>query len=96
MLATPRLGVSVERIDLGLEWHLEDWQLQFGTSRSRLVAIPLWWGVAGAGVPVAVAWGVRWLPARRRGMRRARGMCWRCGYEVGGLGVCPECGASVG
>jgi hypothetical protein len=28
----------------------------------------------------------------RRGVRRRRGRCVRCGYELKGLAVCPECG----
>ena len=42
-------------------------------------------GAAAAGVAGAVKCSVRAL-------RRRRGKCEGCGYEVKGLGVCPECG----
>jgi hypothetical protein len=31
----------------------------------------------------------------RRGVRRRRGRCVRCGYELKGLAVCPECGGAA-
>jgi hypothetical protein len=31
----------------------------------------------------------------RRGVRRRRGRCVRCGYELKGLAVCPECGGGA-
>lgn len=36
-----------------------------------------------------VIWGAGWT---KRWRRRRRGMCERCGYEVAGLAMCPECG----
>lgn len=94
MLATPRLGLEAEKaLPARLSWGFEDWQIPGMPGVARLVAVPLWWGVAGVGVPVAGAWGWRLLPSRRRARRRARGLCWKCGYELRGLGVCPECGA---
>lgn len=47
------------------------------------VNIPLWVPLAGA-LAIA-AWG--W-----RGRRKRPGTCERCGYELGGLSRCPECG----
>ncbi len=32
----------------------------------------------------------------RRSRRRRHGLCVRCGYDVGGLAVCPECGTATG
>lgn len=46
-------------------------------------------GAAACGVMLAA--GSAW---RRR--RRSRGLCVRCGYDVVGLAVCPECGAETG
>jgi hypothetical protein len=31
----------------------------------------------------------------RRGVRRRRGRCVRCGYELKGLAMCPECGGGA-
>ncbi len=49
----------------------------------------LLFGTAAGGAMLAV--GSAW---RRR--RRRRGLCVRCGYDVVGLAVCPECGAETG
>ncbi len=46
------------------------------------------YAAAGAGVWWAAAW------AKRR-RRRRRGMCERCGYELAGLAMCPECGRAI-
>lgn len=61
---------------------------------------PVWPGLAAdAAVYGAAWWAVLWLVRAARGrVRRARGACARCGYDLGGLGgaaVCPECGAGV-
>jgi hypothetical protein len=40
-----------------------------------------------------LAWHL-WTAARWR-LRIVRGRCGRCGYEVGGLSTCPECGTSL-
>lgn len=49
-----------------------------------------------AGLYGAVWLGLLWGPgAMRRGRRRRRGLCLRCGYEIGGAAVCPECGRQV-
>lgn len=42
-----------------------------------------------AGVWWAAGWAKRWR-------RRRRGLCERCGYEVAGLAICPECGVPCG
>ena len=45
-------------------------------------------------LPVGLAW---WFVYRRRPrLRRERGLCCRCGYNLAGntSGVCPECGAA--
>ncbi len=46
-----------------------------------------WAAVVGAGATV--------VPFVRREHRRRRGHCGRCGYDVRGLGTCPECGSAV-
>ena len=61
------------------------------------------WGGAlkNFGVYAAFCWGVVLpalvLPARvRRVLRERRGACWSCGYALGGLRRCPECGLGHG
>lgn len=65
-----------------------------------LLLIPVWPGfLINSLLYAAVLWGGTvgarrgWVAARSRGRRR-RGRCVGCGYAVGGLGVCPECGAA--
>jgi len=64
----------------------------------RLPVRPAWpgfalntlvYGAAALGVITSVG-GIR------RSRRRRRGLCVRCGYDVGGLAVCPECGTATG
>lgn len=84
------------------------WLLSWGSSPSgsfasedrirRIPLRPLWGGivvVAGMhAVPIGAAWfGVAWA-ARWRRRRRER--CERCGYDVRGLAVCPECARPKG
>jgi hypothetical protein len=66
------------------------WWLDWGSRGStfRWVYVPLWIPVVGAGAVAAVIW--------RRELRRRPGMCGTCGYELVGLGVCPECGERSG
>jgi hypothetical protein len=58
--------------------------------------LPLWPGflvdTAFWGGAAFLVWSVPGLV--RRGMRRRRGRCVRCGYELKDLAVCPECGHS--
>ncbi len=58
---------------------------------------PAWPGFA---VNAAIYAGVCWMLLMVMGVaarwrRRRRGRCVACGYDVGGLASCPECGASV-
>lgn len=55
---------------------------------------PLWWGLIGnVAVYGLSAFLLVWLFTRvRRALRRQRGRCVGCGYELAGLEACPECG----
>jgi len=60
----------------------------------RIPIRPIWSGLLvnsalHAGLLGAGVWGAGRLARWRR---RARGLCLRCGYDVRGLGRCPECG----
>lgn len=59
--------------------------------------VPVWPGFAVCNVFWAGAIGAAWyVPGMVRGaMRRRRGLCGRCGYELRGLAACPECGTAV-
>lgn len=46
-----------------------------------LIAFGLWSGLVGA------------IGSVRRSRRRRRGRCIACGYELGGVSTCPECGS---
>lgn len=98
MMATPRLGWRCESTGgVRLLWRYEDWDLSIGANTSRLVAFPLWWGLAAIGVPTVLMWQreLRALPSNRRRRRLTRGLCWRCGYDMSGSkDACPECGAA--
>lgn len=60
--------------------------------------VPVWPGFAVCSVFWAGVVGVVWyVPGMVRGaMRRRRGLCARCGYEVRGAERCPECGVPTG
>jgi hypothetical protein len=65
-----------------------------------LPTVPLWPGflvdTAFWGGAAFVVWSVRGGAGFvRRGVRRRRGRCVRCGYELKGLAVCPECGGAA-
>ena len=69
---------------------------------SRLLGLrPLWAGVGGNVLAFSVAWWVLLaapnLSGRvRRALRRRRGRCEACGYDLNGSpGRCPECGRSA-
>jgi hypothetical protein len=64
----------------------------------RLPCIPLWPGflvdTAFWGGAAFLVWSGRGGAGFvRRGVRRRRGRCVGCGYELKGLAVCPECGS---
>jgi hypothetical protein len=62
-----------------------------------LPLVPLWPGflvdTAFWGGAAFLVWSVPGFV--RRGVRRRRGRCVRCGYELKGLAVCPECGGAA-
>jgi hypothetical protein len=89
-------GVNVRRVRKPLAGLL--WSLSLDNRVGALPLRPLWPGFAVNGV----VWGafaglVRWLRTRTpRALRRRRGQCERCGYDLRGLPAattpCPECG----
>jgi hypothetical protein len=65
----------------------------------RLPLLPVWPGFAVSTVLYASLAAAVWLLCRarstlRRRHRIRRGLCLACGYAVGGLPICPECGRS--
>ena len=61
-------------------------------------AMPLWPLVAVVLLPVWVALAAAFVHATRRGIRRRKGRCESCGYDLRGSpagGACPECGAAT-
>jgi len=81
--------------------HLPDWIVQAtrGKSRFDLPIKPIWPGFAINTIFYAA---ILWMPfapfVLRRHIRRKRGHCIKCGYDLrgtsgGGGEVCPECGA---
>jgi hypothetical protein len=58
---------------------------------------PLVLGLLGDAVFYGAGIAALWysVPAARRAMRRRRGQCASCGYALGGLATCPECGTSA-
>jgi len=73
-------------------------QLQRGPWAARLPVMPIWPGfVANTLLYGAIAGAVLFGPgAARRMLRRRRGHCLKCGYELAGLAMCPECGSDAG
>ena len=70
-------------------------RMLFGPRR-RIPLVPLWPGFAIDTLFYAgVSWPLLFGPfALRRAVRRRRGRCPYCGYDLAGLAGCPECGAS--
>ena len=64
------------------------WAPEFGSLRNW--RLPLW-------IPCLAFTAIflsSYLPVRRRGQRRKRGLCVKCGYDLrGSRERCPECGA---
>lgn len=57
----------------------------------RIFSAPYWLLMAAAAAPgVFTGWRMR-----RRALRARAGSCRACGYELGGLPGCPECGAGM-
>lgn len=58
----------------------------------KQVIVPFWPLVTVLAVPTCISW-VRW----HRNLRRAVGLCSKCGYDLTGneSGVCSECGTPV-
>jgi hypothetical protein len=72
-------------------------RLPYGTVRQRdrdfFVIVPHWALIAATGVPPALWRGPSWL---RRRMRKRKGLCLKCGYDVrASADKCPECGTPV-
>ncbi len=81
-----RTGLGVPGWLAGLRW-----------PGSVIPVWPIWWGLLAnaalyGSVAAACLMAPRWV---RRSMRRRRGQCVRCGYDLAGLRVCPECGPVV-
>jgi hypothetical protein len=76
------------------------WGVRLGTAPFQIAELPLMCLPAGFVINTAV-WGaaagalVLGAPALLRWRRRRRGLCPACGYAVGALGRCPECGATA-
>jgi hypothetical protein len=74
-------------------WWSSDFKKQW-----RLPTAPVWGGggIAGNWAAWSVAIGLFFVPgAVKRGLRRRRGQCLRCGYpRADGTAVCPECGGA--
>ena len=67
------------------------WWFYADLRRRWHVAVPIWALAAVPGAPLALIWG-------RSAVRRRRGRCGPCGYDLSGntSGLCPECGAGIG
>lgn len=60
------------------------------------VVVPHWFVGGVLAVPAVTMIGVAWLARRRWAVRRKRGLCAACGYDLRATpGRCPECGAVV-
>lgn len=79
-------------------------QLLLYSSSSRVIPLaPIWLGFTVDALFYGAAWGVLLAlvvgpGALRRALRRRRGRCLRCAYDLRGIpeGACPECGAAHG
>jgi hypothetical protein len=81
--------VVVPRWDWGWDWHRTTGPVSY----SYMVRVPLWAGVAPAGVVFAGRALWRWRTRPRAGR------CASCGYDLAGLSegaVCPECAGGGG
>ena len=56
---------------------------------------PSWWFSLPFWIPAAIAAGGAWWVHRRWRHVRITGVCTSCGYEIGNLAVCPECGMDL-
>jgi len=68
----------------------------FATTPRALPVCPIWGGFVVNAMVYGAAWSGMVLvpPLVRRAVRRRRGLCAECGYDLSwlGAGVCPECG----
>lgn len=89
---TPRAGVLAAANLIGA------WRIPWGAETRVLPWRVLGWGTVGN----VVVYGVVFLTliagpgAVRTSVRRRGQRCETCGYPVGGLAICPECGREVG
>jgi hypothetical protein len=87
-------GAETESHDYGLRLPLMQGTHSLG-NRGTVPLRPLWPGflvdTAFWGGAAFIVWSVPGFVRRRA--RRRRGRCVRCGYELKGLAVCPECGS---
>ena len=98
--AWARVSSNVVRRGLALP---EGWLPQSGTAWPVVdtpTTLPLLPHFPGFAIDTAFYAGVSWLLifapfALRRALRRRRGRCTECGYELAMLETCPECGASA-
>ncbi len=67
------------------------------TYSSFLPATPVWPGLALNTLFYAAWWSLPLVvaPALLRWRRDRRGGCTKCGYDLAGLSVCPECGLQL-
>ena len=96
LLEAPADGATIDRRFAGFrQVHSDAWfpraQLMEGypTVRSSAIYIPWWFVTLIAATPAAVLL----VRARRDALRRRRGLCPACGYDLrASPGRCPECG----
>jgi hypothetical protein len=59
------------------------------------VGVPFWFVIL-ISAPVPCVWLARWARQRKRRLRRQRGLCEQCGYDMRASPArCPECGSSA-